>query len=133
MGRYDRDMYLNALEFLEEERDAWRPFEALEGLSDEQLDRPISEAHDWSARDLIGHLVAWIEYGIEVAKELAVNEHSPTKERIDREWDEGNGDRSMRDPADLASAPAGRGPAPVPREGPASCAATSPSCPRRAG
>ena len=31
-------MYLDALEFLEEERDAWRPFEALAGLTDEQLE-----------------------------------------------------------------------------------------------
>jgi Mycothiol maleylpyruvate isomerase N-terminal domain len=85
-------MYLNALEFLEEERDAWRPYEALEALTDEQLDRPISAAHDWSGRDLIAHVVAWVAYGIEVAKELAVNESSPTKQRIDREWDEGKGD-----------------------------------------
>lgn len=85
-------MYMNALEFLEEERDAWRPFEALDGLTDEELDRPISSAHDWSGRDLIGHLVAWIEYGIAVAKELAVNEASLTKVRLDRDWDEGRGD-----------------------------------------
>jgi hypothetical protein len=85
-------MYLNALEFLEEEREAWRPFEALEALTDEQLARPIDDAHDWSGRDLIAHLVAWIENGIQVAKELAVNEGSPTKERMDREWDEGDGD-----------------------------------------
>jgi DinB superfamily len=82
-------MYLNALEFLEEEREAWRPFEALDALTDEQLDRPISDAHDWSGRDLIGHVVAWIENGIQVAKELAINEASPTKERMDREWDSG--------------------------------------------
>ncbi|MEO8274168.1 MAG: maleylpyruvate isomerase N-terminal domain-containing protein [Chloroflexota bacterium] len=85
-------MYLNALEFLEEEREAFRPFEALGALTDEQLDRPISEAHDWSGRDLIAHVVAWIENGIQVAKELAVNEASPTKVRMDREWDEGKGD-----------------------------------------
>lgn len=85
-------MYLNALEFLEEEREAFRPYEALDGLTDEQLDRPISDAHDWSGRDLMGHLVAWIEYGIEVAKELAVNEHSPTKARVDRDWDEQGGE-----------------------------------------
>ena len=85
-------MYLNALEFLEEERDAWRPYEALDALSDEQLDRPIDDAHDWSGRDLIGHLVAWIEHGVEVAKELAVNEQSPTKARMDSEWDAGSGD-----------------------------------------
>jgi hypothetical protein len=85
-------MYLNALEFLEEEREAFRPFEALGALTDEQLDRPISDAHEWSGRDLIGHVVAWIEHGIQVAKELAINEASPTKERMDREWDEGMGD-----------------------------------------
>jgi hypothetical protein len=85
-------MYLNALEFLEEERDAWRPYEALEALTDDQLDRPISAAHDWSGRDLMAHLVAWVAYGIDVAKELAVNERSPTKERIDAEWDAGSGD-----------------------------------------
>jgi hypothetical protein len=81
-------MYLNSLEFLEEEREAWRPFEALEGLSDEQLDVPIGEAHDWSGRDLIAHLVAWQSNALEVAKELAVGETSQTKERSDREWDE---------------------------------------------
>jgi hypothetical protein len=85
-------MYLNALEFLEEEREAFRPFESLEALTDEQLDAPIDTAHDWSGRDLMAHLVAWIEIGIQVAKELAVNEGSPTKERMDREWDEGSGD-----------------------------------------
>ena len=81
-------MYLNALEFLEEERDAWRPFEALDGLSDEQLDVAIDAAHEWSGRDLIAHLVAWQSNALEVAKELAVGEASATKERSDREWDE---------------------------------------------
>ena len=81
-------MYLNALEFLEEERDAWRPFEALDSLTDEQLDTPIDEAHDWSGRDLIAHLVAWQSNALEVAKELAVGETSKTKERADADWDE---------------------------------------------
>ena len=85
-------MYLNALEFLEEEREAWRPFEALDALTDEQLERPISDAHDWSGRDVMAHLVAWIEYGLAVARELAVNEESPTKARMDREWDEIGGE-----------------------------------------
>ncbi|HEY8238396.1 MAG TPA: maleylpyruvate isomerase N-terminal domain-containing protein [Candidatus Limnocylindrales bacterium] len=80
-------MYLNALEFLEEERDAWRPYEALEGLTDEQLDQPIDAAHDWSGRDLIGHLVAWQMNALDVARELAVNEKSATKEQSDRDWD----------------------------------------------
>ena len=81
-------MYLNALEFLEEERDAWRPFEALDGLSDEQLEVPIDDAHEWSGRDLIAHLVAWQSNALEVARELAVGETSAAKERSDREWDE---------------------------------------------
>jgi hypothetical protein len=81
-------MYLNALEFLEEEREAWRPYEALDELSDEQLDTPIDTAHDWSGRDLIAHLVAWQEHCLAVAKELAVGETSATKARGDAEWDE---------------------------------------------
>jgi hypothetical protein len=81
-------MYLNALEFLEEERDAWRPYEALLELSDEQLGRPIDEAHDWSGRDLIAHIVAWQSNALDVARELAVTETSASKERSDREWEE---------------------------------------------
>ena len=85
-------MYLNALEFLEEEREAWRPFEALETLTDDLLERPIDDAHAWSGRDVMAHLAAWLEYGLVVARELAVNEESPTKARMDREWDETGGD-----------------------------------------
>jgi hypothetical protein len=48
----------------------------------------VDAAHEWSGRDLIAHLVAWQENALEVAKELAVNEASATKERSDREWDE---------------------------------------------
>jgi hypothetical protein len=85
-------MYLNALEFLEEEREAWRPFEALDGLTDAQLVVPVAAAHGWSGRDLIGHLVAWSGFALEVARELAVGEGSPSKERRDREWDERGGE-----------------------------------------
>jgi len=81
-------MYLNALEFLEEERDAWRPFEALADVPDDRLDAPVAEAHGWSARDLIGHLVAWQEWALATARELAVNERSATKDRLDAEWDQ---------------------------------------------
>jgi hypothetical protein len=79
-------MYLNALEFLEEEREAWRPFEALGELTDEQLDRPISEAHDWSGRDLIGHLIAWLDDALAAARELAVGEQSDAMARSRREF-----------------------------------------------
>ena len=79
-------MYLNALEFLEEERDGWRPFEALDGLTDAQIDAEIEGAHGWTARDLISHMVAWQESATDVAKELAVGPESATKARLDAEW-----------------------------------------------
>ncbi|MBA3877321.1 MAG: hypothetical protein C0498_10350 [Anaerolinea sp.] len=81
-------MYLNALEFLEEERDAWRPFEALASVSDERMDVPVAEAHGWSARDLIGHMVAWQEWSLASAKDLVVGEESPAIARMDALWDE---------------------------------------------
>jgi hypothetical protein len=65
-------MYLDALEFLEEEREAFRPFEALDGLTDEQLQVTLETAHGWSGRDLIGHLIAPLEDALAVARELAV-------------------------------------------------------------
>lgn len=83
-----KGMYLNALEFLEEERDAWRPFEALASVSDERMDVSVAEAHGWSARDLIAHLVAWQEWALAIAKDLAVGESSPALARMDAEWDE---------------------------------------------
>ena len=70
-------MYLDALEFLEEEREAWAPFEALAGLTDAQLEAPVEAAHGWSGRDLMAHMLAWQGLSLEVAKELAVNETSP--------------------------------------------------------
>jgi hypothetical protein len=80
-------MYLDSLEFLEEERDAWAPFEALDGLTDEQLSVPVADAHGWSGRQLMGHLVAWQEQALAVATELAVNETSAAKARADADWD----------------------------------------------
>ena len=82
-------MYLDALSFLEEERDAWRAYEALAELSDEDLERPVEAAHGWSGRDLMGHMAAWIEVSLAAAKELAVGETSPTMERVEAEWSAG--------------------------------------------
>jgi hypothetical protein len=79
-------MYLDALSFLEDERDAWSPFEALDRLTDEQLSRPVEAARGWSGRDLIGHLVAWQLVALDVARELALNEASPTRDRLDADW-----------------------------------------------
>jgi hypothetical protein len=87
-------MYLDALSFLEDERDGFRPYEALDDLSDEQLGRPVDGANGWSGRDLMGHMTAWQEAALATAKELAVDERSATKERLDAEWDvPGAGDR----------------------------------------
>ena len=83
-------MYMQALEFLEDERDSWRPYEALAALSDESLERPTpadSPAHGWSGRDLISHMIGWREYLLAVARELALNEHSETQRLLDAEWD----------------------------------------------
>ena len=88
MGR----MYLDAMEFLEEERDAWASFEALAALSDEQLAQRLDTAHGWSGRDLMAHLLAWQEVALRAAKELAVNETSDTFARTSADWDARGGD-----------------------------------------
>jgi hypothetical protein len=85
-------MYLDALSFLEDERDAWRPFEALLELSDAELTRPVDDAHGWSGRHLMGHLVAWQLVALDIAKELAVGETSATQARIDADWEARGGD-----------------------------------------
>ncbi len=87
-------MYLDALSFLEDERDAFRAYEALEALTDEQLDQPVEAAGGWSGRDLMGHMVVWQEAALATAKELAMGETSPTMERLNAQWDiPGEGDR----------------------------------------
>jgi hypothetical protein len=80
-------MYLDALSFLEDERDGWRAIEALDELTDEQLAVPLEDAHGWSGRDLMAHLVAWLDVALTVARELAVNESSPAKVQADADWD----------------------------------------------
>jgi hypothetical protein len=85
-------MYLDALEFLEEERDAWAPYEALGALTDAELERPVAGAHGWSGRDLIAHMLSWQGVALDVAKELAVNEESPTIARVDAAWEAQGGD-----------------------------------------
>jgi hypothetical protein len=99
-------VYLDALSFLEDERDAWRPFEVLLDLTDEELERPVDGAHGWSGRALMGHLVAWQLVGLDVAKELAVRETSQTKVRADAEWDARGGEAVNADiDSDWASRP----------------------------
>jgi len=85
-------MYLDSLEFLEEEREAWAPFEALAQLTDEQLSEPVAGAHGWSGRQLMAHLVGWQEVALTVATELAVNETSPTRATSDVDWETRGGE-----------------------------------------
>jgi DinB family protein len=85
-------MYLDALSFLDDERDAWRPYEELLDLTDEQLGRPVEAARGWSGRQLMGHLVAWQEVALDVARELAVNVTSPTMARVSADWDARGGE-----------------------------------------
>ena len=93
-------MYLDALSFLEDERDAFRPYEALDALTDEQLDIPVEAAGGWSGRDLMGHIIMWQKVALDTATELAVGEHSATMERTEAEWD------SAPDASDLMNATA---------------------------
>lgn len=89
-------MYADGLSFLDEEREAWRPFETLLELTDEQLEAPIEGAHGWTGRDLMGHLCAWIGWWQEIARELAVGPASPAFDRLSelgRNW-ETEGDRT---------------------------------------
>ena len=85
-------MYVDSLEFLEEERDAWAPFEGLVKLSDEQLAVTVPAAHGWSGRQLMAHLLAVQELAVAVATELAVNQTSPTKARADADWEQRGGE-----------------------------------------
>ena len=103
-------MYLDSLEFLEEERDAWAPYEALAELTDEQLSVPVAGAHGWSGRQLMGHLVAWQEDALAVATELAVNETSATKARADADWEARRRRHQRRDRCDLGGTADDRGP-----------------------
>jgi hypothetical protein len=82
-------MYADGLSFLDEERDAWRPFEALLDLTDAQLERPLDGAHGWTGRDLMAHLGVWLEWWLNIARELAVNPNSPAfdeLEEIGHDW-----------------------------------------------
>jgi uncharacterized damage-inducible protein DinB len=81
-------MYFDALSFLEDERDAWRPFEALLEIPGDRLDIPVAAAHGWSARELLSHVVAYQAHSLDVARELAVGERSRSYEAMEAAWSE---------------------------------------------
>jgi len=80
-------VYIDARAFLDAERAAFRPFEALADLTDDQLSTPVGGAHGWSGRQLMGHLLSGHEIAVAVAAELAVGETSAARERWDADWD----------------------------------------------
>jgi hypothetical protein len=80
-------MYFDALSFLEDERDAWRPFEAVLALTAGQLETPVAGPDRWSGRDLLGHLVFCQELALTVARELAVGEKSASLDRATADWE----------------------------------------------
>ncbi|MDQ3128945.1 MAG: maleylpyruvate isomerase N-terminal domain-containing protein [Chloroflexota bacterium] len=101
-------MYTDALSFLEDERDAWRPYEVLTELTDDELERPIEAAHGWSGRDLMGHLLTWQLLSLDVAKELALGEGSPSRVRAEADWESRGGDVvNAESEADWRSKPIG--------------------------
>ena len=79
-------MYLDALSFLEDERETFRQYEALDALTDEQLETRLEAAHGWSGRDLMGHILHGQETALASAKELAVGETSPTLDAFESAW-----------------------------------------------
>ena len=85
--RYSPTMYLDALSFLEDEREGWRAYEALDELTDAESAPQLDSVHGWSGRDLMAHMVAWLEVSLDVARELTVNDISPTKAAADADWD----------------------------------------------
>jgi hypothetical protein len=96
-------MYLDSLSFIEDERESWRPFEALLDLPDDVFEAPVAAAHGWSARDLASHLVAWQEYALAAARDLAMNTTSPTIARVDEEWEAGGDAMNARLAAEWAA------------------------------
>jgi hypothetical protein len=79
-------MYADALSFLEDEREAFRPFERLLQLSPDQLEVGIVGPDRWSGRDLMAHLADGLEHALAVVRELAVGERSSSWERGEAEW-----------------------------------------------
>ncbi len=101
-------MYFDGLSFLEEEREAWLPFEALLELTDEQLERPIDGAHGWRGRDLMAHMGVWVGWWRAIAEELAIGPTSSTRDRlseIQRDWEKQGDALNGRYQAEWAALP----------------------------
>ena len=111
-------MYLDALSFLEDERDGFRAYEALDALTDEELDRPVEAAGGWSGRDLMGHIVAVAGGGADDGQGARGQRDEPDQGLARRRVGQarGGGPDERGGPGALPGAADGRGPAPVPRD-----------------
>jgi len=101
-------MYADGLAFLDEERETFRPFEALLELTDEQLEQPLDGAHGWTGRDLMAHMGVWIEWWVNIARELAMGPDSPAFDElcaIGRDWDAQGDAQNARYQAEWAALP----------------------------
>ena len=78
--------WTSAEAFLADERESFRPFEAILELERQDLDLG-PRVHGWSARDLLAHLAGWHEVAAEVARELIVAPTSARKVAADEEWE----------------------------------------------
>ncbi len=101
-------MFADGLAFLDEEREGWRPFEALLDLTDEQLEKPVDAAHGWSGRDLMAHLLAWLGTWTSIAVELAVGPSSAAFDGLlaqNRDWEAQGDEINARLRAEWAALP----------------------------
>lgn len=93
------------LALLREERAAYAALARLEGLTDEQLDRPVSAAHDWSGRDLIAHVIAWFDDVLAVAEDLRTGPSSAARARSRQEFAARGDEINARIQAEWSSLP----------------------------
>jgi len=72
--------------FRADELVSFGPYEIILELGLEELDDG-PQAHGWSARDVLSHLVGWHEVAAVVARELVAGPTSPRKAAADAEWE----------------------------------------------
>lgn len=80
-------MHQDGAAFVAAETLAWQPYLALAELSDDELVRPVPEAHGWSARDLVGHLTVWQDKQLGYAVELLTRGTTTARDSDDAEYE----------------------------------------------
>jgi len=85
-GRYHHHVD-RAAAFLASEADDRAPYMALGNLTDDDLARSVPDAHGWSGRDLMAHLVFWQEIAVRILRDLSSSDDSSTDAWASTEWD----------------------------------------------